>query len=264
MSLVGRDTELARIERLLVDARRERSGALVVRGEAGIGKSALLHHAVSVAELGGIRVVRGLGVESDSELAYAGLHQLLFPYLDRLEALPGPQAAALRGAFGLTEGGGASRFLVCAGALALLADLAEDGPLLCVVDDLQWFDQGSAEALLFAARRFEADPIAMLLAVRETSMPFEISGVEVLQLSGLGEADAGQLLDDHAPGLADPLRARVLSESTGNPLAIIEFGSVRRGVDDVGLSDLAGPVGALPVPRRVHARSELAGLVAAS
>lgn len=252
MSLVGRDDELARIGRLLADARDERSGALVVRGEAGIGKSVLLDHAASVAEAEGFQVVGGIGVESDSELAYGGLHQLLFPHLDRLEALPGPQAAALRGAFGLAEGGEANRFLISAGTLALLADMAEDSPLLCVVDDLQWFDQGSAEALLFAARRFEADPIAMLFAMRETSMLFETPGVEVMQLSGLAATDAARVLDGHAPELADPLRARVLEESAGNPLAIIELGSIRREADDIGLSDPAGMVGTLPVPRRVQ------------
>lgn len=264
MSLVGRDDELARIERLLADAREERGGALVVRGEAGIGKSMLLRHAASAAESEGFNVVRGTGIESDSELAYGGLHQMLLPHLDRLEGLPEPQAAALRGAFGLTEGTEANRFLISACTLALLADLAEDAPLLCVVDDLQWLDQGSAEALLFAARRFEADPIAMLFAVRETSMPFETPGVAVMQLSGLAESDAARVLDGHAPGLADPLRARVLDESAGNPLAIIELGSNRREADDAGAPDSAGMVGALPVPHRVQEafRRQIAGLPA--
>ena len=252
MSLVGRDDELRRIDRLLADARAERSGALVVRGEAGVGKSVLLDRAVSAAGSEGFQVVSGIGVESDSELAYGGLHQLLFPHLDRLAALPVPQAAALRGAFGLAESGEANRFLISAGTLALLADLAEEAPLLCVVDDLQWFDQGSAEALLFAARRFEADPIAMLFAVRETSMPFETPGLEALQLSGLGAQDAARVLDGHAPELADPLRARVLEESAGNPLAIIELGTTRRETDDVDLSDPAGAVGTLPVSVRVQ------------
>lgn len=251
MSLVGRDDELRRIERLLAEARAERSGALVVRGEAGIGKSVLLDRAASVAASEGFQVVRGTGVESDSKLAYGGLHQLLFPQLDRLEALPAPQAAALRGAFGL-ESGEANRFLIAAGTLALLADAAEEAPLLCVVDDLQWFDQGSAEALLFAARRFAADPIAMLFAVRETSMPFETPGIEVMQLPGLTARDAARMLDDHAPELADPLRARVLAESAGNPLALIEFGSIRRETDDADAADPAGMVGTLPVPVRIQ------------
>lgn len=252
MPLVGREDELRRIERLLADARAERSGALVVRGEAGAGKSVLLDRAVSVAKSEGFHVVSGFGVESDANLAYGGLHQLLFPHLDRLDALPGPQAAALRGAFGLAESGEANRFLISAGTLALFADLAEEAPLLCVVDDLQWFDQGSAEALLFGARRFVADQIAMLFAVRETSMPFETPGVEVMHLSGLAKRDAARLLDGHAPGLADPLRARVLDESAGNPLAIIELGSTRRDPDDVDVPDPVGMVGTLPVSVRVQ------------
>lgn len=253
MSLVGRDVEQARIQRLLTNARDERSGALGLRGAAGIGKSVLLDHAVSVAEAeGSMHVVRGAGVESDSELAYGGLHQLLFPHLDRLDALPAPQATALRCAFGLAEGEEANRFLISAGTLSLLADLAEDAPLLCVVDDLQWLDQGSVEALLFAARRFVADPIAVLFAVRETSVPFEIAGVEVIDLSGLAAPDAARLLDDHAPELIEPVRTRVLAESGGNPLAIIELGWSRIAARDVDESDPAEQVRPLPVTRRVQ------------
>ncbi|PRX99719.1 helix-turn-helix transcriptional regulator [Allonocardiopsis opalescens] len=252
MSLVGRDAEQARIQHLLTNARDERSGALGLRGAAGIGKSVLVDHAVSIAEAAGMRVVRGAGVESDSELAYGGLHQLLFPHLDRLDALPAPQAMALRCAFGLAEGDEANRFLVSAGTLSLLADLAEDAPLLCVVDDLQWLDQGSVEALLFAARRFVADPIAMLFAVRETSVPFEIAGVEVVELSGLAAPDAARLLDDHAPELVGPARTRVLAESGGNPLAIIELGSSQLAAGEVDESDPAEQVRPLPVTRRVQ------------
>ncbi len=230
MSLVGRGAEQARIERLLAEARKERSGALALRGIAGLGKSALLDHAVSIAGAeGGMQVVRAAGVESDSELAYGGLHQLLFPHFDRLDAIPAPQAAALRCAFGLAGGDDANRFLIAAGTLSLLAEVAEDAPLLCVIDDLQWLDQSSAEALLFAARRFVADPIAVLFAMRETPVPFELAGVEVVELSGLTAPEAARLLDDHAPGLAEPVRSRVLAESVGNPLAIIELGLVAPG-----------------------------------
>ena len=263
MSLVGRDVESARIQRLLTNARDARSGVLALRGAAGIGKSVLLDHAVSIAEAeGSMRVVRAAGVESDSELAYGGLHQLLFPHLDRLDALPAPQAMALRCAFGLAEGDEANRFLISAATLSLLADLAEDAPLLCVVDDLQWLDQGSAEALLFAARRFVADPIAMLIAVRETSVPFEVAGVEVVDLSGLAALDAARLLDDHAPELIEPVRNRVLAESGGNPLAIIELGSSRLAARDVDESDPAEQVGPLPVTRRVQEtfRRQIVGL----
>nr|WP_042187240.1 LuxR family transcriptional regulator [Kibdelosporangium sp. MJ126-NF4] len=252
MSLVGRDVEQARVQRLLADARDERSGALGLRGAPGIGKSVLLDHAVSIAEAEGMQVVRGAGIESDSELAYGGLHQLLFPHLDRLDALPTPQATALRCAFGLAEGDEANRFLISAGTLSLLADLAEDSPLLCVVDDLQWLDQGSVEALLFAVRRFVADPIAVLFAVRETSVPFVVAGVEVVDLSGLAAPDAARLLDDHAPELAERVRTRVLAESGGNPLAIIELGLSRLAARDVDESDPAEQVGPLPVTRRVQ------------
>ncbi|MFC7625529.1 AAA family ATPase [Microlunatus sp. GCM10028923] len=249
MSLVGRGSEQSRVERLLADAREERSGALGLRGSAGMGKSALLDHAVSIARTGGMQVVRATGVESDAALAYGGLHQLLFPHFDRLDALPAPQAAALRCAFGLAGGEDTNRFLIAAGTLSLLAEVAEDAPLLCVIDDLQWLDQGSAEALLFAARRFVADPIALLFAMRETPMPVETTGVEVVELSGLAAPDAARLLDDHARGLVEPVRSRVLAESAGNPLAIIELGSSRLAAGDADASD---PVGPLPVPRRVQ------------
>ncbi|MFI6908244.1 AAA family ATPase [Nonomuraea sp. NPDC050394] len=252
MSLVGREVEQARVQRLLADARDERSGALGLRGAPGIGKSVLLDHAVSIAEAEGMRVVRGAGIESDHELAYGGLHQLLFPHLDRLDALPVPQATALRCAFGLAEGDDVNRFLVSAGTLSLLADLAEDAPLLCVVDDLQWLDQGSLEALLFAARRFVADPIAVLFAVRETAVPLVTAGVEVVDLPGLAAPDAARLLDDHAPELAERLRTRVLAESGGNPLAIIELGLSRLAAREVDESDPAEQVGPLPVTRRVQ------------
>ncbi|MFI6539354.1 AAA family ATPase [Nonomuraea sp. NPDC050547] len=259
MSLVGREGEQARIHRLLANARDERSGVLGLRGAAGIGKSVLLEHAVSIAEEGGMRVVRVAGVESDSELAYGGLHHLLFPHVDRLDALPAPQARALRCAFGLSEGDEANRFLISAGTLSLLADLAEKAPLLCVIDDLQWLDQGSVEALLFAARRFVADPIAVLFALRDTAMPFDIAGVEVVDLPGLAAPDAARLLDEHAPELIEPVRTRVLAESGGNPLAIIELGSSRLAADD---ADPAEQVGPLPVTRRVQEtfRHQIAGL----
>ncbi|WP_336671347.1 ATP-binding protein [Tsukamurella sp. USMM236] len=261
MALVGRDDERARIDRLLAGARADRGGALVVRGEPGIGKTALLDHAVGLASDAGMRVVRGAGIESDSELAHGGLHQLLHPYLNRLDGLPVPQAAALRTAFGLAEGSAPNRFLVSAGVLALLSDLADEAPLLCVVDDLQWLDRGSAEALQFAARRFAADPIALLFAVRETSMPFATPGIDTLHLDGLEAHAAARILDAHAPGIDDALRARVLEESAGNPLALIELGAVPRSGGGEP-SDPVGPVGALAAPLRVQEafRGQIAAL----
>ncbi|WP_019204290.1 LuxR family transcriptional regulator [Tsukamurella sp. 1534] len=252
MSLIGRDDERARIEGLLADARAEHGGALVLRGEPGIGKSALLDHAAAVAARDGMRVIRAAGVESDSDLLYGGLHQLLLPHVGRLDSIPGPQAAALRGAFGMAEGGAANRFLIAACTLALLADLAEDAPLLCVVDDLQWVDRGSVEALLFAARRFGDDPIAVLFAVRETSMPFETPGLDTVPVAPLGARDAARVLALHAPGIDAGLRARVLHESAGNPLALKELGSLSAESDDPSHADPVGPVGTLPVPLRVQ------------
>lgn len=246
--LVGRDEETQQVDRLLKGACEERGGALVVRGEPGIGKSVLLDHAVSVANRQGMRVVRGMGVESDAKLVYGGLHQLLYPHLDRLETLPTPQATALRVALGLAEGDGTNHFLVSAGILGVLTDLAEETPLLCVVDDLQWIDPESVAALLFAARRLSADRVAMLFAVREASLPFETPSIDVLHLQRLAADDAGRLLDERTPRLADPLRARVIEESHGNPLAILELSSNH---DDV-LDHADGRVGALPVAHRVQ------------
>ncbi|WP_218920417.1 AAA family ATPase [Lentzea guizhouensis] len=222
--LVGRDGERDHVERALGQASAGRGAALVLRGEAGIGKSALLDHAVAAAQ--GMRVLRGVGIESEAELAFGALHLLLYPYLDRLDLLPGPQAAALRGAFGLSDDS-ATPFLIGAATLTLLAELAAEQPVLCVVDDAQWLDRGSSDTLLFAARRFQADPVVMLFAVRDTAVPFATPGVEELRLAGLSPDAAGGLLDRHSPGLTAPMRARVLEEASGNPLALLELG--RRG-----------------------------------
>ena len=145
--LVGRTAETAAIDRLLAAASEGRSGVLVVRGEAGVGKSALLDHAVEHAD--GFRVLRGVGVEVESELAYAALHQILRPVFDGIERLPEPQAAALRAAFALSNETVDERFRVSLGVLGLLSEVAEERPLLCLVDDAQWLDQASADALVF-------------------------------------------------------------------------------------------------------------------
>ncbi|WP_312858495.1 ATP-binding protein, partial [Pseudonocardia pini] len=178
ISLTGRESECVRLDALLDAAREGTSAALVLRGEAGAGKSALLDHAVDRAP--DLLVLRGIGLESEAELPFGALHSMLYPHLDLLEAIPEPQAAALRGAFGLTGTPVENRFLIGAGTLSLLAALAERQPVLCLVDDAQWLDQGSSEALLFAARRFHADAIAMLFAVRETSVPFATAGIPAL------------------------------------------------------------------------------------
>jgi DNA-binding CsgD family transcriptional regulator len=216
--LVGRGVECAAVDRLLLEARESRSGVLVVRGEPGIGKSALLDYAVERAE-GDMQVLRGAGIESESELAFAALHGILLPVLDRVDRLPEPQADALRGAFGLSAGRANDRFLIAVGALSLLSESAEDGPLLCVVDDAQWLDDASAEALAFAARRLEAEGVVLLFAARDGEAR-TLDGLPGLQLAGLDGDAADRLL---AAELSPALRDRLLESTHGNPLALIEL-----------------------------------------
>ena len=215
--LYGRDTEQAVLRELLDGVRSGGSGALVVCGDPGIGKTALLAH----AETAGLRVLRSFGVESEAELPYAGLHLLLHPVLDRLDALPAVQAQALRGALGLASTGAPDQFLVGLAVLSLLSELADDGPVLVVVDDAQWLDRASGEALLFAARRLGAEPVGVLFAARTGGFP--APGVPELSLRGLAPADAAALLAEHATGLDAGARHRVLAEAVGNPLALIEL-----------------------------------------
>ncbi|MGW0808262.1 AAA family ATPase [Nonomuraea sp. NPDC002799] len=216
--LWGRDGEQATVRHLLAGARQGTSGVLVLRGDPGIGKTSLLDHAASAA--GGMRVLRGSGVESEAELPFAGLHLLLHPVLDRLPRLPRPQADALRGAFGLGPAAG-DRFLVGLGVLSLLSELAAAGSLLCLVDDAHWLDHASADALLIAARRLDADGVALLFAARDPGFP--APGLPEYRLGGLLPADAAKLLDATAGELPVGLRHRVLAEADGNPLALIEL-----------------------------------------
>src|SRR5581483_1712227 len=162
MRLYGRQAEQQVVDDLLADARAGRSGAVVVRGETGIGKTALLGYAAGAAD--GMLVLRAAGVETEAEFAFGGLHLLLRPVLDRIERMPEPQAAALRGALALSERGSQDRFLTGLAVLSLLSDLAEERPLLCLIDDAHWLDAASADALLFTARRLEAEGIVMMLA----------------------------------------------------------------------------------------------------
>jgi DNA-binding CsgD family transcriptional regulator/tetratricopeptide (TPR) repeat protein len=219
--LLGRDSECTAIDGLLEGARASRSGALVLRGEPGIGKSALLEYAVKRAD--GMRVLAGSGVETESELPFAGMHQLLLPLLDRADELPDVQAAALRGAFGLSAERVEDRFLVSAAMLGLLTTVADAEPLVCVVDDAHWLDDASADALVFTARRLQADPIALVVAAREgDARRFEAPGLPELVLSGLRAADAAALLDgDH--GLPVAVREQLVEATGGNPLALLEL-----------------------------------------
>ncbi|MDA3649642.1 LuxR family transcriptional regulator [Saccharopolyspora indica] len=214
----GRVDELAAITGVLRAARSGSGGALVIRGEAGIGKSALLHH----LDDDGMRLLRGSGVEAESELPYAGLHLLLRTAAHRFDELPAEQAGALRTAFGA---GDADRFLVGLAVLTLFGMLAAERPLLCVVDDAHWLDAASAEALLFAARRLDTEPVALLFAVREPHAPeFPAPGVPELHLDGLDDAAADALLP---ADLLDDIRTRILGEARGNPLALLELPAFR-------------------------------------
>jgi len=216
--LCGRSEQLAAIDQLLGGMRSGRAGALVLRGEAGIGKTALLEAAADKAA--GARVLRVTGVESEAELPFAALHALLRPALDQIGALPGRQAAALRGAFGLAEETVPDRFLVGLGVLSLIAELAEDRPVLVLADDAQWLDRASADALVFAARRLQAERAAVLVAARDEPPGAGLPGLPELRVGGLDQAAAEQLA---GTGLVRAVRDQLIAEAAGNPLALIEL-----------------------------------------
>jgi DNA-binding NarL/FixJ family response regulator len=238
--LIGRSTETAAIDRLLAVAREGRSSVLVLRGEAGIGKSALLEHALEHA--GDFTILRATGIESESELAYAALHQLCRPVLDRIDRLPEPQAAALRGAFALSGEAVDERFRVSLGALGLLAEVAEEQPLLCLVDDAQWLDRASADALVFVARRLEADSLVLLFAARDDDAhPFEARGLAELRLSQLTVADSHSLLSEKVgPGVATGVVEWLVETANGNPLALVELPGALSASELAGEDPLAG------------------------
>ena len=235
--LIGRETETAGLGQLLEAARSGTSGALVLRGEAGIGKTALLEHAAATAT--GFQVLRATGIEYEAELPYAALHQLLRPLEDRIDGLAEPQARALRGALGLAHERDADAFLVGVGVLTLLADAAEEQPLLAVLDDAAWFDRESAHALGFTARRLGAEGVVLLFSVRdEPARQFELPGVDVLRVQRLADDDARRLLADVDPARRDEAVAR----AGGNPLALLELAGGHEGTEQA----FAGRVQALP------------------
>ncbi|ATL26604.1 ATP-binding protein [Streptomyces formicae] len=267
--LYGRDDETARLAELLVRARQGASAALVLRGEAGIGKTELLEHAAALATAHGTRVLRATGIEAESELPFAGLHLLLHRATDRIDDLPRPQADALRAALGLapSPSAGADRFLVGLAVLTLLADLAEPvrpkesgqplaegadgGSVLCLVDDAHWLDRASADALLFAARRLTADGIVMLFAARDAhAPPFPAQGLPELRLTGLDEGAASELLAAHAGDLPRHVRDQIRAESAGNPLALRELPAAQR---EGRMSAYDYRLGALPSHSRLLA-----------
>jgi DNA-binding CsgD family transcriptional regulator len=252
-----------RLKRAVLDGllgvlRSGRGAALVVRGEAGVGKSAMLEYVAGAAA--DMRVARVSGVESEMELAFAGLHQLCAPLLDRVERLPPPQRGALEVVLGQRAGGAPDRFLVGLAALTLLSEAGRERPLLCVVDDAQWLDQASAQALAFAARRLLAEPVGLIFAAREPTDQF--AGLAELEVRGLADQDARALLGSVVRfRLDERVRDRILAETGGNPLALLEL---PHGLSPAQLAGGFGLAGTQTVPARVEQgfRQRLAGLPA--
>jgi DNA-binding CsgD family transcriptional regulator len=244
--LTDRRRERDALDRLVGAVRAGQSRALVVRGDPGVGKTLLLEYLAGQAR--GCRVARATGVQSEIELAFAGLHQLCAPMLGRVERLPVPQQDALRTAFGLVAGPPPDRFFVGLAVLSLLSEVAGERPLICVIDDEQWLDQASAQALGFTARRLGADPVGLVFAARDPGA--ELAGLPELEVDGLLDEDARALL---ASALSGPLDVRVrdliVAETRGNPLALLEL---PRGLSPAELAGGFGLPGAAPLTARIE------------
>jgi DNA-binding CsgD family transcriptional regulator len=248
--LLGRRTHRHDLDRVLVDVRAGTSAVRVVRGESGVGKTALLDYLAEAAS--GCSVARAAGIQSEMELPYAGLHQLCWPMRDELQRLPRPQRDALGTVFGLHEGDATNRFLVGLAVLSLLSEVAAKRPLVCLVDDAQWLDRESSQALAFVARRMLAESVALVFAVR--TAPDELAGLPEIEVEGLNDRDARALLDSALPAPLDArARDQIVAETGGNPLALLELART------LTPGDLAGGFGlaeALPrsVPRTAQSR----------
>jgi DNA-binding CsgD family transcriptional regulator/tetratricopeptide (TPR) repeat protein len=240
--LFGREAEVAMLDQLVTQI-PERGGAMVLRGDPGIGKTALLAAATTAASSKGVSVLRAVAAQSETALAFAGLHQLLRPVLSCVDRLSGPQRDTLSAAFGALDVAAPDPFLIALAALNLLACAAERVPLLLVVDEAQWLDPPTAGALSFIARRVDAEPIAVLLALRNgVASTLDSAGLPELRLGGLNDEAAGELLDASAEDLTPGLRRRVLEIAAGNPLALLELPDALR-LDDAGTGGLSpGPV----------------------
>ncbi|WP_433158177.1 helix-turn-helix transcriptional regulator [Kribbella sp. CA-247076] len=220
--LLGRRSECAALDELIAAVRAGQSRALVLRGDAGVGKSALLDYLVDHSSR--LRVVRTSGIESEMELVFAALHQLCAPFADHQEALPGPQRDALLTALGVREGDAPDRYLVGLAVLSLLTDVAEQRPLICVVDDAQWLDAASAQAMAFVARRLGAESVGLVFATRGATTERQLEGLPELLVPGLDDADARALLHAVVPGpLDERVLDRIVAETRGNPLALLEL-----------------------------------------
>jgi DNA-binding CsgD family transcriptional regulator len=240
--LAGRTAECATLDRLVAGVQTGRSAVLVLRGEPGIGKTALLAYAGEHAQ--GCRVLRAVGVESELELPFAALHQLCAPLLSGLERLPSPQRDAIGIAFGLSSGAQPDRFLIGLAMLSLLSDAGEAHPLVCLIDDAQWLDRSSAQVLAFVARRLQAESVVLLFAEREPVALDELAGLPELRLQGLSDADARALLASVITGpLDERVRERIIAETRGNPLALLELS---HELSSANLAGGFGTPGALP------------------
>ena len=240
--LTNRISERHALDRLVDAVRAGESRTLVMRGEPGVGKTVLLDYLAGRASDAACLVTRATGVQSEMELAFAGLHQLCAPMLSHAERLPGPQRDALHTAFGLTAGPPPDRFLVGLAVLSLLAEVARERPLIGVIDDVQWLDRASAQALGFAARRLAADPVGLVFAARELGA--DLAGLPELEVKGLPDHEARTLLEE---ALTGPLDARVrdliIAETHGNPLALLEL---PHGLTSAALAGGFGLPGAQP------------------
>jgi DNA-binding CsgD family transcriptional regulator len=243
-ALIGRDVEAGRVD-AIIERLPDGGAALVVSGEAGVGKSSLLLYARARADSLGLRTLSAVGVESEAELAFAGLHQLLYPILGLLEQLPAPQRRALEMAFGIASGPEPDPFLVALAAYQLVCDAAEESPLVIFGDDAHWLDRSTSGVLTFIARRLENEPVALLVSVRAGfATPLGDAALPTLELERLSPSAAAALLDRRAPDLHPVLRARVLSEAAGNPLALVELVRAQGTADssDGQLSDAPLPL----------------------
>ena len=250
--LVGRDAELERLAFLLAEARDGRAGTLVIRGDPGMGKTALLEATMTRAE--GMTVLRARGVRDESHLAYSGLQELLRPLTCRIDEIPAPQASALRGALALSEPVPGDPTTTFAGTLSILAAAAEDRPVVATIDDAHWLDSSSLAAILFAARRLDADRVALVLAVRDdeiATMP-EL-GFPTLLLEGLAAESAALLLESQDIPIATHVTRRLLDTAEGNPLAIVEMPRSLTTEQLAGHEPLPDPLPAGATIERIYA-----------
>ncbi|HEX3956293.1 MAG TPA: BREX system ATP-binding domain-containing protein [Trebonia sp.] len=257
--LMGRRSERERLDRLIEAVRTGHGRALVVRGDPGVGKTVLLEYLAERASESGCQVARAVGVQSETELAFAGLHQLCAPLLSRAERLPAPQHEALRVAFGLSSGPPPDGLLVGLAVLSLMSEVAAERPLACLVDDAQWLDRASARALGFAARRLATDPVGLVLAARAPGA--ELATLPELTVGGLRDRDARALLELALAGpLDERVRDLIVAETQGNPLALLDLAG---GLGLPGVMGLAGGFGLPDVVGMAGAGSAGAGLAGA-